>query len=224
MDKKKRSRVMMYCIGIFIICFSIPCLTQAYVFDVRQNFPLHTQGEHGIFVQLRDGPNFVNLINYNPFIPDYTDNAAIFVNPDLTDGDHFPTILGYEYNAFPTPSLNQISAAPSCTPRSNINADAVIRITIPGKGGKVRITGSCGVTPNTPNPPIGDVYFSIYKGENNYNSPLWSSLGSNTIDIETHYKRGDQLFFATNGGTDACLGNDLAYWKDLKLTTPGNRP
>jgi hypothetical protein len=220
MDKKKRSWLLMYCIGILIFSFSIPCVTHAYIFDVRQNFPLHTQGENGIFLQYRDGPDYVNLINYNPFIPDYTNNAAVFVNPDVTDGDRFPAVLGYEYNVFPVVSSNQISAAPSCIPRSNINADAVVRIIIPGNGGNVRITGSCGVTPNTPNPPIGDVYFSIYKGEGNYNSPLWSASKSGAIDIEIRYSKGEELLFATNRGTDACLGNDLAYWKDLKLITP----
>ncbi len=131
------------------------------------------------------------------------------MTPDRTDSDHYPVILGYPYNN-PVPSLNQISAAPSCTPRNNNNADAIIRITIPGRGGRVRISGSCNHDLIT-----GNVSFTIYKGAGNYNSPIWSASNSGNIDIVINYREGEQLFFATNTGGDGCP--DLSYWTDLKL-------
>ena len=205
---KGRSRQLTFCIAILIVSFSIPCLTSAFEFDVRHNFPEHIQGNSGIYLQYRNGSNYVDLINNNPFGGGGLSNDYVFVNPDLTDPDHFPVILAYEYNN-PVPSLNQISAAPSCTPRNNINADAVIRINLPDTGGQVQITGSCGKSSSE------DVYFTIYKGAGNYSSPVWSTWNSGTIDVTIPYSKGEQLFFATNSGTSC--GANLPYWKDLKL-------
>jgi len=205
---KGRSRQLTFCIAILIVSFSIPCLTSAFEFDVRQNFPEHIQGNSGIYLQYRNGSNYVDLINNNPFGGGGLSNDYVFVNPDLTDPDHFPVILAYEYNN-PVPSLNQISAAPSCTPRNNINADAVIRINLPDTGGQVQITGSCGKSSSE------DVYFTIYKGAGNYSSPVWSTWNSGSIDVTIPYFQGEQLFFATNSGTSC--GANLPYWKDLKL-------
>ena len=206
---KRRSRQLTFYIAILILGFSIPCLTSASVFDVRQNFPEHIQGNNGIYLQYRNGSNYVDMINYNPFGGGGLSNDYVFVNPDLTDPDHFPTILAYEYNN-PVPSLNQISAAPSCIPRSNINADAVIRINLSDNGGQVQIKGSCGRSSSD------DVYFTIYKGAGNYSSPVWSTWNSGIIDVTIPYSKGDQLFFATNSGT-SCTDGNLAYWKDLQL-------
>ena len=167
-----------------------------------------------MYLQYREGSAYVNLINYNPWLPDHTDNAAVFVNPDLTDTDYFPTILGYEYNVL-TPSMNQISAAPSCQPRNNIDSDAVIRISIPHDGNKVKISGTCGITPN---PTVDDSLFYIYKGEEHYTTPIWTGGNGDSFDITIPYSSGDQLFFATRAGSQ-CAGNDLTYWKDLTLET-----
>jgi len=118
------------------------------------------------------------------------------------------SFFSYPYND-PVPSPNLISAAPSCTPRNNIDADAVMRITIPGHGGLVQITGSCNKD------TIGNAYFTIYKGAENYSSPVWSTMNNGSIDITLPYSEGEQLFFATNTGGDGCP--DLPYWADLKL-------
>jgi PKD repeat protein len=216
MNGRKESRQLFFCIAILLFVSILP-LTSASVLDVRQNFPEHIQGDNGIYLQYRSGPDYVDLINYNPFGEPKPANPLdyIFVNPDMTDSDHFPVILAYEYNN-PNPSTNQISAAPSCKPRNNVNADAVMRITVPDNGGLVHITGSCNVTPN---PEKGQVYFTIYKGAENYASPAWSTWNNGSIDVTVPYSKGEQLFFSTNSGTDTCLGNDLAYWTDLKLDT-----
>jgi hypothetical protein len=158
----------------------------------------------------------VDLINYNPWGEPHPANPLdyVFINPDLTDTDYFPCIIGYNYFD-PIPSINQISAAPSCTPRNNIDADAVIRISIPENGDEVKITGSCGVYPN---PTEDNVVFYIYKGEGQYNTPIWTGVNGESFDIIVPYSNGDQIFFATKAGNQ-CLGNDLAYWKDLILET-----
>jgi hypothetical protein len=209
----KKKSFWMYCIVCcLIIGLTVP--VSASIFNVRQNFPEHNQGENGMYLQYRAGSGYVNLINYNPWLPDHTNNAAVFVNPDLTDTDYFPTILGYEYNVL-APSTNQISAAPSCKPRNNIDSDAVIRISIPNDGNKVKISGSCGITPN---PTVDNSLFYIYKGEEHYTTPIWTGGNGDSFDITVPYSNGDQLFFATRAGSQ-CAGNDLTYWKDLTLET-----
>jgi len=219
MSLKINVNFIVFAISVSLIL--LPVIASASEFDVRQKFPEHIQGENGIFFQYRSGSSYVDLINFNPFGEPKPVNPLdyVFINPDLTDQDHFPVILAYDYNN-PVPSMNQISAAPSCTPRNNIYADAVVRIIIPDNGGQVHITGLCGVRPNPPLvPPEGNVYFTIYKGAGNYNSPIWSTWNSGSIDITIPYSKGEEIFFATNPGSDACLGNDLAYWGDLKLVT-----
>jgi hypothetical protein len=210
---KKKELFGMFCIACcLIVGLAMP--VGATIFDVRQNFPGHNQGENGIYLQYRTGANYIDLTNYNPFIPDHTNDAAVFVNMGDSASDFFPTILGYEYNII-TPSTNQISAAPSCTPRNNVDGDAVIRILIPNDGKVVRISGYCGITPN---PDKDNSLFYIYKGEGNYNIPIWTGVDGNSFDFTIPYSNGDQLFFATRAGSQ-CKGNDLDYWKYLTLET-----
>jgi hypothetical protein len=225
-DKKMKKKVVAQCVGImksikirrFFIVFVtaafviLPVIASAEIYDIRQNFPKNNQGDNGIFLQYRNVSSsiYVDLNNYNPYGEPKPINPTdyIFVTPDRTDQDHYPVILGYPFNN-PVPSQNQVSAAPSCTPRNTIDADAVMRITIPGHGGQVQITGSCNKDTQ------GNVFFTIYKGAENYSSPLWSSWNNGIIDITLPYSEGEQLFFATNTGGDGCP--DLPYWTDLKL-------
>ena len=101
-----------------------------------------------------------------------------------------------------------INTHPTAISQVGLEADTIIRITIPGEGGIVQVNGSAGEDQ-------GNVRFYIFKGEENYNNPLWSSWDGGVFNLSVPYSSGDQLFFATDaGGNDV---NDWAYWSGIQL-------
>jgi len=75
----------------------LPIITNAQVFDVRQNFPKNNQGDNGIHLLYRNisSSNYADLNNYNPFgePKPINPNEYVFVTPDRTDPDHYPVIF-----------------------------------------------------------------------------------------------------------------------------------
>ena len=161
------------------------------VFDVYANFPRTTNGENGIFLQYLSAGAYISL----PYVQDYqfgimsTDGR--FLVPHVTRGS------------------TNIYAHPSAVIQCGREADTVIRVTIPGSGGQVRVTGIAGVD-------LGSINFYIYKGADQYSSPLWSGYNGGAFDFSVSYSSGDQLFFAVDAGSNDI--NDWSWWRDIQLT------
>jgi PKD repeat protein len=184
----------MYCILI------LPCVNaqSTQVFDVRANFPHVASGENGVYVQILSNGGYSDLPNVADSYFEIWDN-----------GFPVPQIAGYTYYSS-TPSPNTILAHPSAITQCGLEADAIIRVTIPGIGGQVRVTGNGGMESG------GSVRFYIYKGADQYNNPIWEAWNGGSFDFTIPYTSGEQIFFATDAGPDDY--SDWAEWTDLILT------
>jgi PKD repeat protein len=173
------------------------------VFDLRANFPKNNQGENGIYLEGLEGSSYFRLINYGDYSFSYPDTPW--------DG---PAIGCWEWgNDDPNkPVWDKIGAHPAGIPPFHKNADAIIRVIIPGDGGLVRVKGVAGTVRN-----YGNVRFYIYKGADQYNTPLWSAIQAGTFDFTIPYASGDEIFFATDAITNGY--DDWAYWDSAQLIT-----
>ena len=196
---------------IFIILISTSIFTSIYaikkvtatgnafdangVFDVRANLPKNTNGENGVNLQYLSNGVYQDL-QY------YVDYAFSFQFPNSPF--RIPVISGYFPYGVSNPPLSTdtITAHPSAIVQCQGEADPVIRVTVPGDGGEVRVTGTAGVQ-------MGSVRFYIYKGADQYNSPIWSANNGGSFDFIVEYKAGDQIFFVDDA--DANDVNDWAY-------------
>jgi hypothetical protein len=187
---------------LFIMCIlllSFPVHAGAETFTLLDKFPGWTNGENNVFLQFRSGDTYVNLKR----VAVYT-----FGNPDGPDQPPpMPPMISLK---IPGSSGVYIWTKPGSL-QSNHPLDSVIRVTIPGEGGQVQVKGFAG------NASIG-LHFSIYKGEEQYESPIWSTDTDASFDITIPYQKNDQLFFSVR--ENSLDPTRKGYWKDVTLITP----
>lgn len=151
-------------------------------------FPKQQQGENGIYLQYLS-PN-----------GSYTDLVCL--------GDYVFGTLGTPWNLpaiYRSPYYPEsLLAHPTAVTQCGADRDPVIRITLDGGYGAVRVTGSAQTA------SWGDVRYYIYKGAANYSLPIWNAMGGGSFDLLIDYSDGEELFFATDAlGADH---NDWANW------------
>jgi len=178
----------------FVICASV----QAQIVQTSQTrlvdfFPRTQQGENGIYLQSR-GPageyyDLTNVADYG-----FLTIGTQWNLPDLG-------VVSFDNG--------EISAHPAHTLAVGVDRDPVMRVTLNGNFGSVRITGNA-YTAN-----VGEVRYYIYKGENGYNTPIWQSMGAGSFDFVLSYIAGEQIFFATDAGSSD--GGDWARWTDIRF-------
>ncbi len=180
-------------------CVAFPVTTASAVVitntpaDLWQLFPHDTQGQNGIYLQYRTvGTNeYTDLTNDAPY--HWITSDAPYQIPTIARED--------------TPG--RIWAHPSAYVQLGNDRDATMRVRLNGAAGDVRITGGV-ATENSPS-----IIFYIYKGADNWSTPLWQGMPGDTFDLTVSFAPGDELFFADNAdGNDI---NDWAVWTNVKL-------
>ena len=172
----------------------IPQLIQTSETKMTDFFPKSAQGENGIYLQSRDE----NSTYYNlDYFGDYTfkTTGTPWNLPLVMIGDKANEIIKADPSA-----LNQVG----------FERDSVIRTTLNGDFGWVRVTGS------TQMDTKGSARFYIYKGEDGYSSPLWEATPGVTpvsFDLIIPYTEGDELFFSVDAGANDI--DDWAIWKNI---------
>ena len=168
--------------------------TQTQLFDF---FPKTVNGQNGINLQYRsvDG-SYTNLTN---------------------NGDFSFVTIGTSYNipSIMLHSPNDIFIHPSTgsSTGSGDDLDPVICVTLNGDFGKVHVSGQVYTDGST----ISDgIRYYIYKGANNYDSPIWETSNNNgSIDLTVPYVNGEKLYFAADAGpTDY---RDWGYFKNISF-------
>ncbi|MGQ9455252.1 MAG: PEP-CTERM sorting domain-containing protein [Armatimonadota bacterium] len=148
-------------------------------------FPQKNQGENGIYLQRLSPTN--GLYEYLTYLDDYrfgTPGATWNIPAAVKPGNYGP---------------GSIQVHPTAKIQMGHDYDVIIRVTLNGNYGAVRVTGY------TQSTSPGDVRYYIYKGYQNYNQPIWEhwEYTSNrpfNFDLTVPYTENEQLFFAADSG------------------------
>ncbi|MEK7674817.1 MAG: LamG-like jellyroll fold domain-containing protein [Verrucomicrobiota bacterium] len=170
----------------------IPALVSGTETRLVDYFPKTSQGEHGIFLQyLRSDGTYENLINTG----DYA-----FTTPGMPW--NIPRVEVSDFNS------GSIYVNPSAVVQVGAERDAIMRVTLWGDYGRVRVRGHAEKTG-------GSMRFYVYQGAGNYAAPLWQAWDGGAFDLTVPYLEGDQLFFAVDAGPNDV--NDWAFWRDIRF-------
>ena len=103
--------------------------------------------------------------------------------------------------------------------QTGFKSDTVIRVTIPGAGQSVKISGQGALEGKNTEM---HARFYIYKGEDQYNKPLWEAVDGGNFNLNIAYSANDQLFFAV----EALDSDDQLKpkWKYVVLETSAEIP
>jgi hypothetical protein len=159
--------------------------------------PPGEQGTNGIRLQRRSGPS-PSLIEDQTWLSGaaYGNNYWGWGYPD---GAYFiPWIVAW-------PTYGDIFAHPG------YNHEGIIRITLDGPGGLVRVKGSTAVHPG------GSLIWDavIYKCAGCLSNPLWSGGPNENFDLVIPYESGSELWFGTWPVNSA--SGDWAIWRMVTL-------
>jgi len=189
--------------GILSLLSAHVCADTLVLFD---KMPKYNNGENSILLQARTGNTYTNLL-YLPDVGDYSfgTSSTFRHKPSITRG-----ILGGNQ---PYDKL-AIHSFPSAVIQTGFKADTVIRVTIPGNGKFVKISGQTGFEGKS---TVSHYRFYIYKGADQFNNPLWESVGEGNFNFNVPYFANDQLFFAV----EALDSDDemAPKWKSVVLET-----
>ena len=194
---------ILFIAGILSLFSAHVCADTFILFD---KMPKYNNGENSILLQARTGNTYTDL-GYVPDLGDYWFGTA----PTFR---HKPSITrGILPNNQPYDKL-AIHAFPSAVIQTGFKADTVIRVTIPGNGKFVKISGQTGFEGKS---TVSHYRFYIYKGADQFNSPLWESGGGDNFNFNVPYSANDQLFFAV----EALDSDDerAPKWKSVVLET-----
>jgi hypothetical protein len=164
--------------------------TQTSLYDL---FPKQNQGENGIYLQyLSPDGSYTNLVCLGDYV--FGTIGTMWNLPNALRSPHYP---------------ESIHAHPTAVTQCGYDRDSVIRVTLNGNYGIVRVTGLAQTA------SWGYVRYYIYKGAQNYNRPIWEQWNTGSFDLLVPYNAGDELFFVTDaGGADF---NDWANWRSVKF-------
>jgi len=199
-----------FLLTLFVCFLIIPCAVQAETLDLFDKMPTSSNGENSIHLQSRIDNQYTDLT----YLPDHGDSwfgtpDSYRVKPFIAKGP-FPD--GKQYDTL------AIYSFPSAITQTGFKADTVIRVTIPGNGGYVDISGQTGLEGKS---KVSRYRFYIYKGEGRYNNPLWESVGGGNFAFTEPYSANDQIFFAVEAlDSDDQLG---PKWKYVTLETSAEK-
>jgi hypothetical protein len=164
--------------------------------SVWEQFPKTTQGENGIRAQSRAGGSstYYDLT----WSADYTfiTSGALWQLPKI-----------WRYGSI---SDQRFVAEPADESGGSFDRDAIIRVGLTGDVPWVRVTGSSGTDSSA------SMTFYVYKGANNWSTPLWQGGVNQSFDFTTTFTTGDEIFFGVDAGA-SCV-NDWGRWRSLTLT------
>ena len=211
MMTKNRTRMylmqILLILGFFSLFSAHVCADTLTLFD---KMPKYNNGENSILLQARSGNTYTNLL-YLPDAGDYW-----FGTPPTFR--HKPSITRGILQGNPYDKL-AIHAFPSAVIQTGFKADTVIRVTIPSNGKFVKISGQTGFEGQS---TVSHYRFYIYKGADQFNNPLWESVGEGNFNFNVPYSANDQLFFAI----EALDSDDemAPKWKSVVLETFTDQP
>lgn len=167
-------------------------------------FPRKLSGEHGIYAQYRGTDGLYVDLAYEQDYMFITPNVPFLV----------PRVGVTDFAA------GLVHAHPSAVIQVGYKRDAIVRVTLHGASGAVRVTGE-GIRLAG----ASSMRFYIYKGAGAYSAPLWQAWDGGAFDLVVPYADGEELFFATDAGPNDI--NDWSYWRGIVLEgadTPPNQP
>ncbi|MBN1195578.1 MAG: toll/interleukin-1 receptor domain-containing protein [Methanomicrobiaceae archaeon] len=196
-----------FLLAFFICIFILPFSVHAETLTLFDMMPKSINGENSIYLQSRVDNNYKNLIYLSNRGESWFGTPGTFkVKPVITKGP-FPDGTPYDKLA--------IFSFPSAIIQTGFKADSVIRVTIPGNGGLVNISGQTAV--DGMGSGVSHYRFYIYKGEDQFSKPLWESEGNGNFHFQEKYLANDQVFFAVEA-LDS--DDELApKWKYVVLET-----
>lgn len=109
--------------------------------------------------------------------------------------------------AFNVPQIYAMPTGKRIWAHPNVNLEAVIRVTLNGEGGPMRVTGAAGSDASL------SITFTIYR--NDYAHPIWTGGVGAAINLELNFTPGEQLLFVTNSGSAA--EEDWAWWGNVQF-------
>lgn len=178
------------------------CADTLILFD---KMPKNSNGENSILLQSRIGNEYTDLKSL-PDVGDYWFGTpgTFKQKPVITRG----VIPNQQYDKL------AVFAWPSAVVQTGYKSDSVIRVTIPGNGSFVKISGQGALEGKG---TASHYRFYIYKGESQYDKPLWEVVGGGNFNLNVNYSANDQIFFAT----EALDSDDelRPKWKSVVLET-----
>lgn len=109
--------------------------------------------------------------------------------------------------AFNVPQIYAMPNQQRVWAHPNTNLEAVIRVTLSGDAGPMRVTGATGSDASA------SIVFTIYR--NDFAHPIWTGGVGATIDVSLSFTPGEQLLLVTNAGASAV--EDWAWWGNVKF-------
>jgi hypothetical protein len=196
---------------VLAIVITAPALVSAENISIVDDFPASQNGEHTISLEYRAGGVYDLLAKVSP---------AQFAYPEpktAADDARRPIISLGEHGVNDTwVNATRCYVLPAAVNVSGIDADGVIRVSLPTDAGEIAVSGSAGIQ-------SGDVVFRIYCGEGSYERPLWSSSAGGSFHLSVPDRNNAELFFVVQAKGDDI--RDVAYWENVRVTyTPAPAP
>jgi hypothetical protein len=174
-----------------------------------EKMPKYINGENSVLLQSRIDEKYTDLVfrsNNGAYwfgTPNTYRNKPVITRGAFNNGQQYDKLAIYSW--------------PSAEIQTGFKSDAIIRVTVPGPGGSVKVSGQ-GVTEGQGT--ASHYRFYIYKGESQYNNPLWETVGEadgGHFNFTLDYLHNDQLFFAV----EALDSDDelKPKWKSVVLET-----
>jgi serine/threonine protein kinase len=199
-------------LGILSLFSAHVCADTLVLFD---KMPKYSNGENSILLQSRTGNTYTDL--------SYISKSGDYWFGTIGTYKWKPKITrGIQPNNQPYDKL-AIYAWPSGVVQTGYKADTIIRVTIPGNGKFVKISGQAALDGQS---TTSHYRFYIYKGADQYKNPLWESVGvggtGGYFNFNVNYSATDQIFFAVEAlDSDDELG---PKWKSVVLETFTDQP
>lgn len=188
---------------VLAIVITTPALVSAESISIVDDFPARLNGEHNISLEFRTGGVYQALAKVGPALfayPEPNATAAGARPPVISLGEHGENATWV--------NTTRCYVRPAAMNVSGIDADGVIRVSVPPGSGTTEISGTAGIQ-------SGDVVFRIYRGDDAYDRPIWSSDAGGSFHLEVPAQNSTDLFFAVQARGDDV--RDVAYWEDVHI-------
>jgi len=188
---------------VLAIVITAPALVNAENISIVDDFPINSNGEHNISLEYRAGGAYHALTKVSPALFAYPEpkTTALEARPPIIS-------LGEHGENATWANTTRCYVRPAAVNISGIDADGVIRVSLPSDAGEIAVSGTAGVQ-------SGDVVFRIYRGEDAYTHPIWSSDTGGSFHLAVPAQNDSALFFAVQAKGDDI--RDVAYWEDVRI-------
>jgi hypothetical protein len=189
---------------VLAIIITAPALVSAENISITDDFPVSSNGEHNISLEYRAGGVYQALTKVSHALFAYPEpkTAGLEARPPIISlGEHGENATWV--------NTTRCYVRPAAVNVSGIDADGVIRVSLPSDAGEIAVSGMAGVQ-------SGDVVFRIYRGEYAYSHPIWSSDTGGSFHLTIPMQDSSALFFAVQAKGDDI--RDVAYWENVRIT------